>query len=76
MMLYEGLQTDFNNIRETQSYAVGKVVDEAQKYIEFLEGKNAFLEKLIEYLNELDGSGKNETKEEILAGLAKISPPE
>ena len=32
-MKYEGLLEDFDNIRETQPYAVGKVIDEAQKYI-------------------------------------------
>ena len=75
-MNYEGLQTDFDNIRSTQPYAVGKVVDEAQNYIEYLEGKEATLNKLVAYLNELDESKKIETKKEILDHLLTILPAE
>jgi len=73
-MKYQGLHEDFGNIRETQAYAVCKVVDEAQKYIEYLETKEELLENLIGYLNELDESKKNETKQEILEAIGKILP--
>jgi hypothetical protein len=75
-MNYEGLETDFNNIRQTQPYVVGKVIDEAQNYIEYLEGKEDVLNKVVEYLNELDVSTKNETKKEILDHLLTILPSE
>lgn len=73
-MKYQGLREDFGNIRETQAYAVCKVVDEAEKYIEYLEGKEALLEGIISYLNQLDESKNTETKQEILDGFAKILP--
>ena len=75
-MKYEGLLEDFDNIRETQPYAVGKVIDEAQKYIEFLEGKQDTFNKLVDYFNELDESDTNETKKEILDHLLTIIPAE
>ena len=75
-MKYEGLAQDFENIRETQQYAVRKVVDEAQKYIEFLEGKENLLENLLVFINEINDSLKTETKQEILEGLKKILPYE
>ena len=75
-MKYEGLAEDFENIRATQEYGVRKVVDEAQKYIEHLEGKEQLLENLLVYINEINDSLKNETKQEILEGLKKILPYE
>ena len=75
-MNYEGLQTDFDNIRSTQPYAVGKVVDEAQNYIEYLEGKEATLNKLVDYFNELDESKGFESKKEILDKILTILPAE
>ena len=75
-MKYEGLAQDFENIRETQEYAVRKVIDEAQKYIEHLEGKEDLLENLLVFINEINDSFKNETKQEILEGLKKILPYE
>ena len=44
-MKHPGLTEDFGNIRETQVYAVGKVIDEAEKYILFLEGKEDALRR-------------------------------
>lgn len=73
-MKYEGLFEDFNNIRETQVYAVGTVIDEAQKYIEYLEGREEVLDGILQYLDFLDESGKNETKQEILEGIFKLLP--
>jgi len=75
-MNYEGLQTDFDNIRSTQPYAVGKVVDEAQNYIEYLEGKESTLNKLVDYFNELDESKGFESKKEILDKILTILPAE
>lgn len=75
-MRYEGLFEDFENIRTTQNYVVGKIVDEAQNYIEYLEGKEDSLERVVEYLNRLDESTKMETKAEILAQLATLLPSE
>jgi len=75
-MNYEGLQTDFDNIRQTQPYVIGKVIDEAQNYIEYLEGKEETLNKVVAYLNELDESKKIETKKEILDHLLTILPAE
>jgi hypothetical protein len=64
-MKYVELFQDF----ETQPYAVGKVIDEAQNYIEFLEGKFEAFERIIAHLNKLDESKENETKAQILAGF-------
>ena len=75
-MNYEGLQTDFDNIRSTQPYAVGKVVDEAQNYIEYLEGKESTLNKLVDYFNELDESKGFESKKDILDKILTILPAE
>jgi len=75
-MRYTGLFEDFENVRTTQPYIVGKIVDEAQNYIEYLEGKEDTLERLIEYFNQLDESTKTETKAEILAHLATLFPSE
>jgi len=75
-MKYVELFGDFENIRETQPYVVGKVIDEAQAYIEHLEGKNDLLENFVAFLNKLEESGKTETKQEILAELHKIFPSE
>jgi len=75
-MQYDGLFEDFNNIRSTQSYAVGKVIDEAQNYIEYLEGKEQTLEKLVAYFNQLDESTKNESKAEILNHILTLLPTE
>ena len=75
-MKYDGLLTDFNNIRETQNYAVGKVVDEAQNYIEYLEGREDLLNGILKYLEELDASDKTETKQEILDTIFKMIPQE
>jgi len=75
-MNYEGLHTDFDNIRQTQPYVVGKVIDEAQNYIEYLESKEETLNKVVAYLNELDESTKAETKKEILDHLLTILPAE
>jgi len=75
-MKYEGLLEDFDNIRQTQPYVVGKVIDEAQKYIEYLEGKEEALDKVVEYLNQLDESTRNETKKEILDHFLTILPAE
>ena len=75
-MNYEGLQTDFDNIRQTQPYVIGKVIDEAQNYIEYHEGKEETLNKVVAYLNELDESKKIETKKEILDHLLTILPAE
>lgn len=71
-MQYTELQQDFDNLRATQTYIVGKVVDEAQNYIEFLEHKNAAFESLLAYLNKLDESKLTETKTEILEGALKL----
>lgn len=73
-MKHPGLTEDFGNIRETQVYAVGKVIDEAEKYILFLEGKEDALNNVVAYLNQLDATGKNETKAEILDELVKLLP--
>jgi len=75
-MNYEGLFEDFNNIRSTQPYAVGKVVDEAQNYIEYLEGKESTLNKLVDYFNELDESKGFESKKDILDKILTILPAE
>ena len=75
-MKYEGLVEDFDNIRETQNYAVGKVVDEAQKYIEYLEKRDETLDNILKYLDEVDSSGKNETKQDILNGIFNLIPQE
>jgi len=75
-MRYTGLFEDFDNIRETQSYTVCKIIDEAQNYIEYLEAKEDTLERVVAYLNELDASPLNETKAEILAHLATLFPSE
>lgn len=68
-MKYVELFEDFENVRETQTYAVGKVIDEAQNYIEFLEDKYDGFERLVAYLNKLDESKENETKAQIMAGF-------
>ena len=73
-MMYDRLQTDFDNIRATQPYVVGKVIDEAQDYIEFLEDKQQRLDSVVAYLTELDASPANETKQEILDKLAQLLP--
>ena len=73
-MRYTGLFEDFENVRTTQPYILGKIVDEAQNYIEYLEGKEDKLERLIDYLNRLDESPLNETKAEILDHLATLLP--
>jgi len=75
-MRYTGLFEDFENVRTTQPYIVGKIVDEAQNYIEYLEGKEDTLERLIEYFNRLDKSTLNESKAEILAQLTTFLPCE
>ena len=75
-MNYEGLFEDFNNIRSTQPYAVGKVVDEAQNYIEYLEGKENTLNQLVEYFNALDESKGFESKKDILDKISTILPTE
>ena len=75
-MKYEGLLEDFDNIRETQPYAVGKVIDEAQNYIEYLEGKEETLNKLVDYFNQLDESKGFESKKEILDKILTILPAE
>ena len=75
-MKYEGLFEDFNNVRETQVYAVGKVIDEAQNYIEYLEGREDTLNSILQYLDQVDGSGKTETKQEILDGIFQLIPQE
>jgi len=75
-MNYEGLQTDFDNIRQTQPYVIGKVIDEAQNYIEYLEGKESTLNKLVDYFNELDESKGFESKKEILDKILTILPAE
>jgi hypothetical protein len=73
-MRYTGLFEDFDNIRETQTYVVCKIIDEAQNYIEHLEAKEDTLESVVAYLNELDASPKSETKAEILARLVTLLP--
>ena len=73
-MRYTGLFEDFENVRTTQPYILGKIVDEAQNYIEYLEVKEDTLERLIDYLNRLDESPLNETKAEILDHLATLLP--
>jgi hypothetical protein len=75
-MKYEGLFEDFNNIRSTQPYAVGKVVDEAQNYIEYLEGKEETLNRLVDYFNQLDESNGFESKSDILGKILTILPSE
>jgi len=75
-MKYDGLLTDFNNIRETQVYAVGKVIDEAENYITYLEKRDDTLSNILKYLDELDSSGKTETKQEILDAIFKLVPQE
>jgi len=75
-MKYEGLFEDFNNVRQTQVYAVGKVIDEAQNYIEYLEGREDVLKSVLQYLDQLDESGKTETKQEILDSIFKLLPQE
>jgi len=75
-MRYTGLFEDFENVRTTQPYILGKIVDEAQNYIEYLEVKEDTLERLIDYLNRLDESPLNETKAEILDHLATLLPAE
>ena len=75
-MEYVELLTDFENIRETQPYAVGKVIDEAQTYIEYLEGREGVLNNILQYLDTLDSSGLAETKQEILETIFKMIPQE
>lgn len=75
-MKYAELFQDFENLRRTQEHPVRIVVDEAQKYIEHLEGKEELLENLLTFINEVNDSFKNETKKEILEGLKKILPYE
>jgi hypothetical protein len=75
-MNYQGLFEDFNNVRETQPYAVGKVIDEAQNYIEYLEGKENTLNQLVDYFNQLDESNGFESKSDILGKILTILPPE
>ena len=75
-MNYEGLFEDFNNIRSTQPYVIGKVIDEAQNYIEYLEGKESTLNKLVDYFNELDESKGFESKKDILDKILTILPAE
>jgi len=75
-MNYQGLFEDFNNIRSTQPYAVGKVIDEAQNYIEYLEGKENTLNQLVDYFNQLDESNGFESKSDILDKILTILPPE
>jgi hypothetical protein len=75
-MNYQGLFEDFNNIRSTQPYAVGKVIDEAQNYIEYLEGKENTLNQLVDYFNQLDESNGFESKSDILGKILTILPPE
>lgn len=75
-MRYDGLLEDFDNLRSTQSYAVGKVVDEAQNYIEYLEGKEDALNKVVDYLNQLDESNGFESKKEIMDKMLTILPAE
>ena len=75
-MNYEGLFEDFNNIRSTQPYVIGKVIDEAQNYIEYLEGKEETLNKLVDYFNQLDESKGFESKKEILDKILTILPAE
>jgi len=70
-MKYQGLSEDFSNIRQTQTYAVGKVIDEAEKYIEYLEGKEELLEKMITYLNE-SADDKTIDKSKMLDGFSKF----
>ena len=53
-MEYTELEQDFNNLRATQPYIVGKVIDEAQNYIEFLESKQEVLNNVCVLLNELE----------------------
>ena len=74
-MKYNELLTDFDNIRETQNYVVGKVIDEAQNYIEYLEMREDILNNVLEYLDKLDNSDKTETKQEILDEIVKIVFP-
>jgi len=75
-MRYDGLLEDFDNLRSTQSYAVGKVVDEAQNYIEYLEGKEDVLNTLVDYFNQLDESKGFESKKEILDKVLTLLPSE
>lgn len=75
-MKYEGLFEDFNNVRTTQAYAVGKVIDEAQNYIEYLEGREDVLNNILNYLDEIDGNNKFESKKEILEAILKFIPEE
>lgn len=75
-MNYEGLFEDFNNIRATQPYLIGRVIDEAQNYIEYLEGKENTLNRLVDYFNQLDESMGFETKKEILETISNILPSE
>lgn len=75
-MRYTGLFEDFNNIRSTQSYAVGKVIDESQNYIEYLETKEDTLNKLVDYFNQLDESKGSESKQDILDKILTILPSE
>jgi len=70
-MRYDGLLEDFNNLRQTQAYAVGKVVDEAQNYIEYLEAKEDMLEKMIAYLNE-NANNEKITKDQLLDGFGNF----
>lgn len=73
-MQYQGLLEDFNNIRVTQDYVVVNIINEAQNYIEHLEEKQALLENLLGYINKLNDSLANESKQEILENLKKILP--
>jgi hypothetical protein len=73
-MRYTGLFEDFENVRTTQPYILGKIVDEAQNYIQYLEGKEDTLNEVVAYLNELDASTKTEKKAEILAQLVTLIP--
>lgn len=68
---YEGLATDFDNIRETQPYTVGKVIDEAEKYIVYLEGKENLLEQMITYLNTVSGDSTVD-KAKMVDGFSKF----
>lgn len=71
-MLHEGLVTDFNNIRSTESYVIGAVINEAENYIHFLEDQKAKYDAIAEHLNLLSESKLTETKAEILASLDKF----
>ena len=83
-MQNESLSNDFANAKKIDDLAddltnaasnigaLSGILQEAEKYISFLEGKYTLLNAIVDYLNTLSESGKNETKADIIAGFEKV----